>query len=287
MESRKNRVRRVLVTGCDGGIGRMAAERLAGRGWEVFAACLTADGCRGLEERAGIHPIQLDLRSDSSIADAMETVSRQSGGELHGLVNNAGIAAYGPAEWVPTDRYEAAMRVNFLGPVAVTQAALPLIRKGQGRIVFVTSAARFHSLPYMSAYTASKRAADSYATAARRELRQWGILVSIVEPGLMRTGMTEPGPILEQLETMHGDLPAEVRELYGPAFLQRRRERTASMRERTGDPVRVVGAIRHALSAERPRLRYTVGGDAWLARALQWLPESVLDRIFSRIFPHG
>jgi NAD(P)-dependent dehydrogenase (short-subunit alcohol dehydrogenase family) len=287
MESSNNFDGNLLVSGCDSGFGRMAAIHMAERGWKVFAGCLSEEGCRGLPSHRGIRTFLLDLRSEQSISDAHGMVLLESPEGLQGLVNNAGITGYGPVEWGPTDRYAETIQVNYLGAVAITQALLPLIRKGRGRLVFLTSASTLHSLPYLSPYTASKLALDAYATAARRELSRWGIPVSIIEPGVMRTPMTEKEPILGALTKMRSMQTAEIQNLYGEGFMQKRKERMALMSSRAKPPRKVVDSIRHALCSTRPRARYRLGADAWCFWALRCLPETWLDRIFRWLFPHS
>ena len=107
--------------------------------------------------------------------------------ELHALVNNAGIAIAMPLEFVPLDELRHQLEVNLVGQVAVTQAFLPALRRARGRIVFVGSIAGKSALPFLGPYAASKHALEAVADSLRLELRPWGIGVSIVEPGSIKT----------------------------------------------------------------------------------------------------
>ena len=106
------------------------------------------------------------------------------------LVNNAGIAIAAPVEVLPPDELRHQLEVNVVGQVAVTQALLPaLAPPAQGRIVFVGSIAGYSALPFLSAYAASKHAIEAIADSLRVELAPWGIGVTVVEPGTIRTPM--------------------------------------------------------------------------------------------------
>ena len=107
--------------------------------------------------------------------------------ELDGLVNNAGIAVAAPLEFVPPEELRYQLEVNLVGQVAVTQAFLPALRRAKGRIVFMGSIAGRSALPFLSPYAASKHALEAIADSLRLELRPFGIHVSIVEPGTIKT----------------------------------------------------------------------------------------------------
>jgi len=130
-----------LVTGASSGIGEATARRLARSGWRVLAGVRKArDAPEGTEE------IILDVTDAEQVAAAAARVE-----ELHGLVNNAGIAIASPLELIPLDELRRQLEVNVLGQVAVTQAFLPHLRRARGRIVFVGSIAGRSALPFLGA----------------------------------------------------------------------------------------------------------------------------------------
>src|SRR5207253_8732343 len=108
-------------------------------------------------------------------------------GELHGLVNNAGVAVAGALEFLPLDELRRQLEVNLVGQLAVTQAFLPGLRPARGRLVFVGSIAGRSALPFLGAYAASKHALEAVADSLRLELAPWGMRVAIVEPGTIAT----------------------------------------------------------------------------------------------------
>jgi NAD(P)-dependent dehydrogenase (short-subunit alcohol dehydrogenase family) len=183
-----------LVTGASSGIGRATALRLEGAGWTVFAgvrdpaageALLGATGGRGTLE-----PVLLDVTDQESIGATRTRVAERVGAQgLRGLVNNAGIGVGGVLEFVRLEDLRQVLEVNLTGQVAVTQAMLPLLRSGSGRIVFTSSDNGRWAPPYMGPYAASKFALEAVGDALRLELRRSKILVSIVEPGSIKTSI--------------------------------------------------------------------------------------------------
>ena len=265
--------RAFLVTGASTGIGRATALRLARAGHEVFAGVRRDADAQQLraEGLAGVRPIRLDVTDAVSIRAASEEVAaatKERG--LAGLVNNAGITTGGPLEYLDLGELRRVFEVNTIGPVAVTQAFLPLVRTGRGRIVFVTSIGGLFAAPIIGPYAASKFALEAIGDALRLELRPWGIGVSIVEPGAVATEIFAKSRRLAD-EIIAGIGP-EARERYEVAA------RAVVDRfngfERSALPAdRVAQRIEHALLSPRPRTRYLVGSDA---RAMAF---------FSRILP--
>ena len=137
-------------------------------------------------------PLRLDVTDAGQIAAAAELVANVVGeAGLAGLVNNAGIAVPGPLELLPIDAWRRQLEVNVIGQVAVTQAFLPLLRKGRGRLVNIGSVNGGLAIPYMAPYSASKFALEAITDALRTELRPFGIQVAAVEPGPIHTPIWE------------------------------------------------------------------------------------------------
>ena len=186
----------VLVTGASTGIGRACAERLDGAGWRVFAGVRKQPDADSLREAGSerLVPLILDVTDAGQIAAAAERIGGETGeAGLDGLVNNAGIAIGGPLETLPIDDFRRQIEVNLTAHVAVTQAMLPAIRRARGRIVFITSIGGLMAVPMFGAYHAAKFGLEAVGDVFRQELRQWGISVSIVEPGSIATPIWERG----------------------------------------------------------------------------------------------
>ena len=184
------RAKAVLVTGASSGMGKACAVRLAEGGFTVFAAVRKERDAQAIRESCSprLIPIILDVTKDRSISEAAQTVQDAVGSAgLAGLVNNAGIAVTGPIELVPLEELRRQFEVNVFGQIAVTQALLPLIRAGRGRIINVGSVGARFALPFGSPLNSSKAAFESISDSMRMELRPWGIHVVLVSPGSIRT----------------------------------------------------------------------------------------------------
>lgn len=267
--------RSVVITGASSGIGEACALRLAARGWRVFGGVRRPEDGERLRA-AGVVPLELDVTDADQIAVAAAAV----GAELHGLVDNAGVALSSPLELVPLDELRLQLEVNLVGQVAVTQGFLPALRTSRGRIVIMGSIAGRSALPFLGPYAASKFALEAIADSLRVELRPWRIGVSIVEPGTIRTPIWAKGAA--RAEALRAQFPASADELYG-GTIAHFREVAVKRGLRGVAPDEVAKAVEHALSADRPRARYLVGRDARLRARLQRLPTRVRDRVLARI----
>ncbi len=272
----------VLISGASTGIGRACAEHLDGLGFTVFAGVRKqsdADSLQGASP-GRMQPLILDVTDGETIADAMRTVNQACPSGLAGLVNNAGISVGGPLEFVAIEDWRRQLEVNFIGQVAVTQAALPALRKARGRIVNMTSIGGRLASPFLGPYNASKFALEAVTDALRLELRQFGIEVTAIEPGSVATPIWDKGRASAQQAT--ANMPAEALSLYsaGMAAIAK----FIDLGERSGvPPVEVARAVEHALTANRPKPRYVVGRDAKIRLALdRLLPTRVMDRVVGR-----
>ena len=265
----------ILITGASTGIGHACALRFADLGFHVFAGVRQPAAREALKAHpsGNLEPVFLDVTSAKSIAAALTIVGARP---LAGLVNNAGIATAGPLELVPIDAWRRQFEINVIGLVAVTQACLPALRLGQGRIVNVGSIADRCALPCCGPYDSSKFAVSAITDVLRMEVRPWGISVSLIEAGAIAT------PIWDKSQREADELSQQVEpERYAlyRNLIETERKETAEA-ARTASPVAVVvKAVEHAMTARRPRTRYLVGRDTWLWRILSWLPDRWRDRL--------
>lgn len=231
-------------------------------------------GVREGDAPAGTEPVRLDVTDAEQVAALGQIES------LDALVNSAGIAVASPLEFLPADELRTQLEVNVVGQVAVTQAVLPALRASRGRIVFVGSVSGRSALPFMGPYAASKHALEAIADSLRVELGPWGIGVTIVEPGTIRTPMwARGGQRAHALAEQAGERAAE---LYGARAAEFRR--IAAERGASGAPADAVAAVvERALTAKRPPTRVLVGRDAHIRAAIERFPDRVRDRAFRKL----
>ncbi len=250
----------VLVTGASTGIGRACALTLDRAGFRVFAGVRKDADAAALRTAASarLTPVFLDIADAASVAGAARQVGDAVGAAgLAGLVNNAGIGVAGPVEYLPLDDLRRQFEVNVFGQVAVTQACLPLLRRARGRIVNIGSVGDRLTIPFGGALCGSKSALASLTDALRLELRPWGLRVCLIEPASIHTPAVDK--TLADVEGRIRALPPEGAARY--AALLRTFTARAVRRERDGSaPEVVAAAVRHALTAARPRTRYPVPG---------------------------
>jgi NAD(P)-dependent dehydrogenase (short-subunit alcohol dehydrogenase family) len=273
----------VLITGASSGIGAASALELDRRGFRVFAGVRSAEAAERLQQQASprLTPLLLDVTDAASIAAAAATIGAAVGDAgLAGLVNNAGIAICGPLEVLPLEQLRRQLEVNVIGQIAVIQAVLPLLRIARGRIVQVGSLNGTVSPAYLGPYAASKYAMEALSDSLRMELRQWGIRVSIIEPGPIDTPIWQKSAV--DADQLAAHVPPEAMALYQAdlEIFRRGVERFAA----GALPVeRVVRAVVHALTAPRPKIRYFI---TWMVRlsfkAFKMLPDRLRDWFIRR-----
>lgn len=184
MRQRKAPAYAAVVTGGSSGIGQCTAKALAAGGYRVY------DFSRHDAETAGIIHIRVDVTDESMVQRAVAQVLEQEG-RIDLLVNCAGFGISGAVEFTELAEAKRQLDVNFFGMVNVTRAVLPAMRNaGRGRIINISSVAAAAAIPFQTFYSASKAAVNSYTCALANEVRPYGITVTAVQPGDIRTGFT-------------------------------------------------------------------------------------------------
>ena len=274
----------VVITGASSGIGRASVCRMVQSGWQVFATVRKLQDGDNLRSDFGasLTPIIMDVTDRLSVVEAAEQVASQLNGiGLHGLVNVAGIGKVAPVECMTQQALREIFDINVFGQIAATQAFLPLLRKGRGRIINISSVGAHIAIPFASLINASKSAFGMFSDTLRLELHPFGIHVSVVEPGAIKTPAVEK--TLGNIEAVIRDLPPNGQTQYGQMLTTFARR--AYEREMNGSSPDVVArAVHHALTARRPHTRYRVGkhGTA-LAALARVLPDRLLDIIRFRL----
>src|SRR5918997_1344208 len=208
----------VLVTGASTGIGEATVLHLREIGFTPVAA-VRKDSDADRLEALGLRTVRLDVTDADQIGVARDALGDEP---LAGLVNNAGIAVAAPLEFLPIDRLRQQLEINLIGQIAVTQAFLPALRSGRGRIVNVSSIGGRVALPLVGAYNASKFGLEGASDALRRELRPHGVDVILIEPGGVKTPIWKKSTRVA--DSMLAELPPEVERLYGRLIAKVRTE---------------------------------------------------------------
>lgn len=276
-------MRAVVITGASSGIGRACALTLDGMGFRVFAGVRKDPDARALREAGSgrLTPVRIDVTDAQSISAMTEEVTeevRAAGADgLAGLVNNAGTTLPCPVEHLPLSGFRHQLEVNLTGPLALTQSLLPLLLRGRGRVVNVSSGAGRLAVPLMAPYVAAKHGLEGLSDVLRLELGPLGMHVAVIEPGYVSTAMR--GKLERDTEDTIRSLPAEGRARYERQL--RALAATISRHAAHGSPPDVVArAVAHALTSRRPRTRYPVGAGA---RRLLLLRRLLSDRVYDRM----
>jgi NAD(P)-dependent dehydrogenase (short-subunit alcohol dehydrogenase family) len=279
--------RTAFITGAATGIGKALVEKLDSEGWYCFAgynrqppdALLAA-----CSERT--RAVQCNITDDASVASAFQEIAEAIGeGSLDLLINNAASTggAGGGIENVDIDRFKALFEINLWGPVRVTQAALPLIRRSQdGRIINVGSASQYLTIPMGSSYPVTKAALQRVSRALRAEMKPFGIQATCVEPGGVQTPMMD---LSEWQRTQLWDsFPEELLPLYKAHFkypgdaIQENVPLWTT--EKFADHV-----YRNVICAKTMKVNYVIGPQLWVLPIMRRvLPDSLRERIFERLF---
>jgi len=278
----------VLVTGASTGIGNAITQVLVENGIHVFGNVRSEAAAEKMKKQWGadrVTPLIFDVRDSDAIIRAVEMVQKKlpQGVHLWGLVNNAGIAAFGPLALQPMEEMKEVLDINVLGAIQVTQKFLPLLgmeRHGQGpkgtpgRIVNISSIAGKMGTPFLGIYAASKHAMEGWSESLRRELMIYGIDVVILGPGSVAT------PIWDKAESAGMEIYRGSD--YEP-FLENFRKYMLKVGRRGLAPRDLGVGVLHALSSKNPCVRSTMTPDLWTNWILpRMLPARWMDRWISK-----
>ena len=270
--------RSILLIGATGGVGKVLARSLMSRGYWVIATCRTKkQGQRLLSDGLCERTIQMNLGRTRSIESAFTVLEGEGIDALAGSINCAAITRAAMLETMSETDFREILQINVAGTLRAAQLSIPLLRHGQGRLIFVGSSGGDIALPALGGYSASKFALEALSDALRRELALWKIPVSLVKPGPIKTSM-----MLHHLKEIDGiitDNPRDEPEEYLKLYRGHRKRMEYGYRHGVA-PEAVAATILKALEEKRPAARYTVGVQPSLANyASRLLPDEVQDRL--------
>lgn len=270
----------VLVTGCSSGIGHCVVHGLHKRGYHVIATARADSDVERLQQE-GLTALKLDLNDSDSIQNAVKKTLEIGNGQVFALFNNGAYGQSGAVEDLSRDVLRAQFETNLFGTLELTNLLIPTMRaQGYGRIIQNSSVLGFAALPFRGAYIASKYALEGLTDTLRMELAGSGILVSLIEPG----------PIKSRFRAnSHAMFVKNINpngSYFEPRYQQivNRLSKQGSVVPFTLPPEAVLKKLIHALESKRPKLRYYVTFPTYLFATLKYLlPDRAFDRILLKI----
>lgn len=266
----------ILITGASSGIGFDAAQRLARQGHKVYGAARRVELMEPLKE-FGVVPIQMDVTDEASMVSGVQCVL-EAEGHIDVLVNNAGYGYLGAIENVSIEEARRQLEVNLFGLARLTQLVVPHMREQHsGCVINVSSVAGKAVLLFGGWYNVSKYAVEAFSDALRVETKPFGIKVSLIEPGGIKTDW---GFIAaDHLEDSSKGTAYEE-----PALKMAKALRWAYNSKLLSPPQSIGKAIAKAANAKRPKTRYRAGAGAHSLVALHAImPSRWWDRLVSKL----
>ncbi len=247
MPGRRGNMSKVwFITGASRGFGRIWAEAALERGDKVAATARNVDSVADLKKRFGdaVLPLQMDVTDAARVPEAVQKAFEHFG-RIDVLVNNAGYSLIATTEEATDEQIADLFDANYTGVVRVLRAALPLMRQqGSGHILGVTSSLGVVPAPLIGVYAATKAAAECLHESLAKEVAQFGIKVTMIEPGAYATefgkSATRANP-LEVYDTFRKDFMAGL------------------MKLERGNPQATSEALFKVVDAEQPPLRFILG----------------------------
>lgn len=248
----------VFITGASTGIGKASAKMLLQNGMIVYATARRVHLMKDLEQ-IGAKVMHCDVTSDQDVQNVVETIVNDEG-RIDVIFANAGYCLLGPVELHSSSEVTRQFDVNVVGCGRVIAAALPHMRKQQdGRIIITSSAAGHVGMPGMAWYPATKHAQQGLADGLRMEVKEFGVKVSLIEPGYINTDIDNASfPYLDMAEK-HPNAQAYQRQM--KIF----RKKWGKGIDNGASPDTIAKAVLHAASADNPKRRYHPNSDARMA----------------------
>ena len=232
----------IIITGASSGFGKATSHLLAQRGHKVYGTS------RRQQADGEVNFLQADVCNPAEIEKAVNTILEKEG-RIDVLINNAGLGIGGALELATEEETAMQMNTNFMGCVNMCKAVLPTMRRQRcGRIINLSSIGGVMGLPVQGFYSASKFAIEGYSEALAAEVKQFGISVSMVEPGDFATNFTA--------NRKNSDITLNDSD-YGASFSRAikiiEKEENGGLR-----PEILAKKMVHIVECRKPRLRYVV-----------------------------
>lgn len=267
----------VLITGASAGIGKATARRLLNEGYTVYGGARRVALMADLKQH-GMRVLELDMIDEQSIAAAVQTVLSEQK-RIDVLFNNAGFGMYGSIEEVSIDDARHQFEVNLFGLARLTQLVIPHMRaQKSGIIINNSSVGGKVYTPLSGWYYATKHALEGWSDCLRVELRQFGIRVVIIEPGLIHTEFGRHA--IPSMQQKSGTGPYRGLAKAITRFQGATGEDGSKRKAGGSPPVVIARVVSRAIRAKRPKTRYAAGR---IAKLSLFLRKHCSDRLFDRL----
>jgi NADP-dependent 3-hydroxy acid dehydrogenase YdfG len=256
----------ILITGASSGIGRETAITLINEGYIVYAAARRTDKMKYLEEIGG-HIVSLDVTDHTSVKNAVTKVVKEQG-RIDVLFNNAGYGILGAVEDADLDDARNQFEVNVFGLADITKEVLPVMRSQQsGKIIMTSSMSGKVYAPLSAWYHASKHALEGFSDCLRLEVKQFGIDVVIIEPGMIASEFGE-------VTLAKAAVTAPYEKMYGSMMKAVEKNQQMSPASVIADIVSLV------IKTRKPQIRYIAGKFAKPALFIRkWFGDKLYDKV--------
>lgn len=263
----------VLVTGASSGIGFDTAVDLKNKGHIVYGAARRIDKLKELEVK-GVNIIALDVTSEDSMVNCVNTIINKEG-RIDVLVNNAGYGSYGAVEDVPMEEARRQVEVNLFGLARMIQLVLPSMRKNKyGKIINISSMGGKVHTPMGAWYHATKFAVEGFSDCLRMELKEHGIDVVVIEPGVIKTdwGIIAANNLIKTSgKGAYSSMAKDIGKAMGDMY---------SSGKGLSKPTLISNTIVKAVEAKKPKTRYLVGANA---KPVVFMKRIVSDKMYDKI----
>jgi NAD(P)-dependent dehydrogenase (short-subunit alcohol dehydrogenase family) len=273
-------MKNIFITGVSTGIGYDALTSLVSRGCFVIGTVRKSEDADKLKKEFGDKCIILifDVRDvDKCTAEIKKVIPKLEKEGLFCLINNAGIAIPGPLQHITEDEFEQQMDVNVKSVRRITNILLPFLGTDKkytpGKIINISSVSGLFNSPYNGSYCISKHALESMTDVYRRELAMFGIRVSAIQPGPIKTEIwnKSKGTLDRFKDTVYGELLSSADKMIENA-------------EKSAFDVKVVtDIIINILQSKQPKTRYLIHRKKFLFRMLAfYLPDKFVDKLIAK-----
>ena len=273
-------MKNIFITGVSTGIGYDALTSLVSRGYFVIGTVRKSEDADKLKKEFGDKCIILifDVRDvETSMAEISTVIPKMEKEGLYCLINNAGIAIPGPLQHITEDEFEQQMDVNVKSVRRITNILLPYLGTDKkyepGKIINISSVSGLFNSPYNGSYCISKHALESMTDVYRRELAMFGIRVSAIQPGPIKTEIwnKSKGTLDRFKDTAYGELLSSADKMIENA-------------EKSAFDVKVVtDIIINILQSKQPKTKYLIHRKKFLFRMLAfYLPDKLVDKMIAK-----